>query len=191
MFWSLGYEFASLLSHPCGNQSRLKLDGLDEAFEELTPALTRADVLYGGCSECCSCKRCPGLELALEKHSTESFGWSHSHLPRGCSSSEYWPICTGDKNTQPTQDSGFYWPGVLLKAPTVRLKMIVSGNLACRYVLFGLHSTLLFLIWIDCQQLKFWKYHTKCQIPTFSGKMGSHSCLVASKEAVNASYSLR
>lgn len=49
-------------------------DGLDEALEELTPALTRADVLYGGCSECFLPKRCPGLELALEKHSTESFG---------------------------------------------------------------------------------------------------------------------
>lgn len=47
---------------------------LDEALEKVTLALTGAHVLYGGCSECFSPKRCPGLEVELERHSTESFG---------------------------------------------------------------------------------------------------------------------
>lgn len=57
----LGRKFASLPFYPCGNQNCPNLDGLNESLEEVTSALTRADVLCGGCPERFSPKRCPIL----------------------------------------------------------------------------------------------------------------------------------
>lgn len=55
--------------------------------------------------------------------------------------------------------------------------------------MFYLHSLFFFFL-ISCQYLKFWKYHTKCQMSRFPGKMGSHSCLRSSEGQLPLRWSL-